>query len=641
MSIGRLLCSSIVVAAVPAAVLGQTLTAPAPWSWETVVNNATGIPGTAQLDGSGNSIPGTEKRFSSYNQPSVNGAGLVVFRARSTGKEGGGEEATLLAASTGSGSTADTGPVKGIFTRAMAGPTGPGPVTMILRNGHQKDSPDPLYTVPWPNDIAAPGPAVFNEFPSIPRIDLRSGTIATRGQSTPVYEYQTGVLADGTAVTTRIGSSGIYANPLNGEGNRPVMTAVSLLGAVKEYPSTALSFPFWQVPGAPEGTRFDQFPGAPGVAGPNMIVFKGNWTDPGGVGRTGVYYRGLSPDPSNQLRPVIRIADSYATPIPGSDGVVFGSTAPPSGAAGKMVFVGLDDEAAPRAGGVYLAPLSPDPALRPLAQIGGPVPGFDGKPIAGAAFKAFGEGLSFDGRFVAFWGAWGSATRKITLACPKDGNAAMIQACTDQDDNVAAPPDGSTNIAGDGIYVMEVPVDQGFFVYDTRKSRLYMVARTGTASGFLDFLFWNFSGRPPGTGGGDEPTLEPPRWRSNAFSAVNGPAANDSRVAFKALKADGTIGLYMVTGPKSKEPVPLTLVDTKTPATVLDQAAPTDPLVTTTPLYVTALGLERDGFRSSGTEEGGSFLVVNASMANADASVSWAGVYLTRVPNDDDEHDDD
>lgn len=54
-----------------------------------------------------------------------------------------------------------------------------------------------------------------------------------------------------------------------------------------------------------------------------------------------------------------------------------------------------------------------------------------------------------------------------------------------------------------------------------------------------------------------------------------------------------------------------------------------------TTLYVTPVGIERDGFRSSGTEAGGSFLAINASMANADASVSWAGIYLSRLPNDD------
>lgn len=42
-------------------------------TWKTVVNNADAIPGNE------------DKTFSSYNAPSVNTDGFVVFRARSTG----------------------------------------------------------------------------------------------------------------------------------------------------------------------------------------------------------------------------------------------------------------------------------------------------------------------------------------------------------------------------------------------------------------------------------------------------------------------------------------------------------------------------------------------------------------------------
>jgi hypothetical protein len=42
-------------------------------------------------------------------------------------------------------------------------------------------------------------------------------------------------------------------------------------------------------------------------------------------------------------------------------------------------------------------------------------------------------------------------------------------------------------------------------------------------------------------------------------------------------------------------------------------------------LEVTAIGLERDGFRKG-------WLGITASMANADASVTMAGVYVKRVP---------
>ena len=43
--------------------------------WTTVVNNA-------------DTVPKTMKSFNSYNQPSINDAGLVVFRARSQGGQG-------------------------------------------------------------------------------------------------------------------------------------------------------------------------------------------------------------------------------------------------------------------------------------------------------------------------------------------------------------------------------------------------------------------------------------------------------------------------------------------------------------------------------------------------------------------------
>jgi hypothetical protein len=61
---------------------------PADLDWNVVVNNGSRIPGYP------------DRYFNSYNPPSVNAGGLVVFRARSTGKQG--------------------GPVSGVFTRDMA-----------------------------------------------------------------------------------------------------------------------------------------------------------------------------------------------------------------------------------------------------------------------------------------------------------------------------------------------------------------------------------------------------------------------------------------------------------------------------------------------------------------------------------------
>jgi hypothetical protein len=585
---------------------------PAALAWETVANNDTAIPDSG-------------KTFSSYNQPSVNGMGFVVFRARSTGSEGGGGEGETVALAP----TAETGPVRGIFTRDMADPSAPGAIATVVRTGTE---------VPQPNNVTKPGPSTFNEFPSIPRIDLMTRTLATRGQSKPVLEY----VIDAAGLTTKIGTSGIYANPLGGS----LVTGSSLLGAATDFGTGTLLYPQFQVPGAAPGTRFDQFPGAPGVAGAipkaagsTAIVFKGNWTDltdsTNPVGRTGVYFRDVRPEAAGGANHIFRIADSLATKIPGHD-TIFGSTAPPSGAKGYMVFVGFDNEENPTKGGVYRARLESDPRLQALVKIGDTVKDFKGKPIyvpdtdnkTPYTFTRFGEGLSFDGRYVAFWAAWGSETREIELTCPADGNKAVIAYCMEHSllDASGAPT---------GKYLEAVPVNQGLFVYDTEKERVSMTARTGAY--FKDFLFWNYSGRPPGTGeGGDEggsDTLEPPRWRSNSFSAVNAPLSDGSyyRLAFKGVRPDGAVGIYMAAGPETKESAFKTVLDTRTSAKTLDPNSPVDEAGA--PLLVTSVGLERDAFRSSNSEKGSSFLVVNASMADGDATVTYAGIYLARMSN--------
>jgi len=254
--------------------------------------------------------------------------------------------------------------------------------------------------VPDPNNLQG----TFNEFPSFPRIDATTSNVVTRGQSTPVFSY---TLPDGT--DTRVGTSGVYAT-VGGH----LTTGASLLGAI-----TTPDYSYFAVPGVTPTTRFDQFPGSPAIDG-NTIVFKGNYTTVDGVGLTGVYYRDLSVANS----PVQLIADS-STVIPGQDTVKFGSTAPPSAAGGKAVFTGWDNEDAPTVGGVFISNLQPDSTPGILATIGEQVPG----QASGTTFTNFGEGVSFDGRFAAFWGSWGSETRSITLYCPTDGNADLLAYC--------------------------------------------------------------------------------------------------------------------------------------------------------------------------------------------------------------------
>lgn len=548
--------------AMPAAATG-----PYPFAWTTVVNNGDFMP-TDQCDPSAAAPTAPPCRnFNSYNQPSVNASGLVVFRARSRGGHGSGE------------------PVHGIYTRDMAVI---GPVVRILDRGS---------LVPPPNNRDT----VFHEPPSFPRIDIASPTIVTRGNHPPVWKTTD---ANGGA-EEQAGTSGIYANPFG-----PLVTAASKLGAVSYF------FSFFQVPEL-SGTYFDVFPGAPAVTDGSMIVFKGNYTA-GLTAKTGVYYRtltnaaiplgdGTSLAPAGGTLPVVLIANSD-TPIPGTQ-TPFGSTAPPSAANHMAVFAGFDNEDAPTLGGIYLAPLSGwKPPLTTLVGIGQAVPG----ESPAARFNRLGESVSFDGRFVAFWGAWGSATQTLVLPCPQEGNAERLAYCR------TLYPAGAT---------VQVPLHQGIFVVDIRTRQIRAIAK---APGDCDdFLYWNFSGHVPGST--EEEDGEPARWRSAAFVAVSGTVHGDLNdatfaTAFEARKGvvsngayiDPVDGIYLKREP-GKSPM-LTVAETGMDGTRLDpEAVDAD---TGAPLPVTGLGIERDGFR-------GRYLVIDAGMGSEETG--WAGIYLTEV----------
>jgi hypothetical protein len=135
----------------------------------------------------------------------------------------------------------------------------------------------------------------------------------------------------------------------------------------------------------------------------------------------------------------------------------------------------------------------------------------------------------------------------------------------------------------------------------------------------------------PGSSEGDDG--EPARWRSAAFVAVSGLAdglSSDANyhVAFKARQGelesgayvDAVDGIYVRKGPNNKMKI-TAVVETGMAGTVIDPAA-VDPL-TGGILPVTAMGVERDGFR-------GDALALTVSMGTEAAG--WAGVYLTRVP---------
>lgn len=478
-------------------------------------------------------MPGTVVRFNSYNQPSVNADGVVVLRARSRGPQ----------------------PMHGIYVRDMGSG---GPAALVM---------DRSTAVPAPNNTGA----MLVEFPSFPRIDLTSPAVVSRAQSPPAWSY---TLSDGSE--TVAGTSGIFTT-----GGGSLRTGLSLLGAVP-------GFDHFAVPGVTPTTRFDVFPGAPAIADGSVVVFKGNYTDDG-VAKTGAFYRDVAdPDAS-----VVRLA-ATGTPIPGGRrGATFGEVGPPSAALGAAVFVAWDDEQDPTAGGIYLARLRPDPKLRTLVSLGSRVPGQPGK----ATFRQFGEGLSFDGRYVAFWASWGSETRQVTLYCPDEGNAQRRAYCLEHDNGA----------------VREVPVHQGIFVYDVLTEQITPVAATG--GDVLDFQYWNYSGHPPGNGEGEEEPHEPPAWRSSAFVSASASPVG-FHVAFKATTTAAADRLYLAAGPRRGTPV--TLVETlTTPASTFSPGAPPDAVVT-------SIGIERDSFRNG-------WLAVTASMTDG-TEEGTAGVYVARVP---------
>lgn len=499
-----------------------TLPTSAQSTWTTVVNNGDYMPGTLQL-------------FNSYNQPSVNDQGLVVFRARSKG--GNGE------------------PVHGIYSRNM----------LLNRSGVERIF-DKSSTVPQPNN----NDVTFIEFPAFPRIDLLTKDIVTRGSSQPVWTY---TLEDGS--DTKVGTSGLFS--FNG---REAATAVNQMGAVPGYE-------YFQVPGAIPGTKFDQFPGSPTVT-LNKVVFKGNYTEDG-IGKTGIFFRDLG---GNDSTAAVQLIANTSTRIPNQPvggTVTFGSTAPPSAARNMVVFAGFDNEDSPTLGGIYLASVQANIALHTLVGIGTQVPG----EATGTGFTKFGEGLAFDGRDVAFWGAWGTETRSITLLCPTDGNKDLLDYCNE------LYPNG---------YVTSVPVHQGIFMFDTISGSLISLAKS--PADFDDFLFWTFSGKAPGSAGSFDG--EPARWRSSAFAAVSG-LLRPFQVVFKARK--GSIdGIYAA---DTASAAITTLVDTSMTGRSLDPEAPAGSTIT-------SVGIERESLR-------GRWLTLTASMLDPATSESWAGIYLRRV----------
>lgn len=501
-------------------------------------------------------MPNSERVFSSYGQPSINSIGTIAFRARSTGS---GQRQT------------------GIYYRQYP-------------KGKIFEVADLTTFVPYPNNLETQ----FQEFSAIPRIAANTNYIATRGNHKPMYTY---LLPDGSE--TRVGTTGIYVQYNGGL----LFTGTAKIGM-------APGFSYHAVPGTDPAVAFDVYPGAPAISDNGSIAFKGNFTI-NNVGKTGIFYRDLVGTPGGGKESIVMIAGSD-TDIPNAPpsfrAMTFGSTAPPSIYGDEVVFTGLDNEDNPNYGGIYLAPLAQAPKLRTLVGIGEPVPG-----VKMPELTRIGEGLSFDGRYVAFWGAWGNETKTVRLYCPVDGNVDIIAYCEGVDPNSVFDPK-----TGRWYQDKQVMRNQGIFLYDIYARHGYLISDTN--SDFNDFTFWGYSGRPPGVGSDQvaEGEEEPPRWRSTAFLA-----ASDGMVVFKARTGvqnevgeyiNPIDGIYMRDG-VSQTPITV-LVETGMNSDVLDPSIPGGVLP------IVGVGIERDGFR-------GNKLAITASMA--DAENGWGGIYFANI----------
>jgi ribosomal protein L29 len=167
-------------------------------------------------------------------------------------------------------------------------------------------------------------------------------------------------------------------------------------------------------------------------------------------------------------------------------------------------------------------------------------------------------------------------------------------------------------------------VNQGIFVADTQTGTITKVARTSKS--IADFLYWTFSGKPPGVREreDDSDAGELPRWRSSAFVSVSRDLNGAFLAAFKArqgrIAPDENRYINPVDGifvGNSAQVV--SLLDTTQAGQLLDPAAPAGS-------KISALDIERESFR-------GTWLAVTAKMLEPVSSESLAGIYLTNFPS--------
>jgi hypothetical protein len=168
------------------------------------------------------------------------------------------------------------------------------------------------------------------------------------------------------------------------------------------------------------------------------------------------------------------------------------------------------------------------------------------------------------------------------------------------------------------MITMQIHVNQGIFLHDTVSGKTMMVARSGAAEAFEDFLYWVYSGRPPGTGNTpDDSDGEPPRWRSSAFAAVDGTRG----VLFKGSLSPGASvpgsGIYAAGYVNGVLTDVIPVIEEGDPVANLDASAPAGSTVL-------SVGIEREAIRNG-------WVTLTVSSINPDGE-SWAGVYATHVP---------
>jgi hypothetical protein len=170
-------------------------------------------------------------------------------------------------------------------------------------------------------------------------------------------------------------------------------------------------------------SRADVFPGSPTITDDAFIAFKANWIDV--VAKTGVFSRLLvSDEDSGGPNMSVRIASTDTEIL-----TLIARQEPRLAQlrlrlllvlkwslSGRM----MSDEDNPSCGGIYLAKMgSQDSNLTQLVSLGLTlVP----NTTTDERIKKVGEGLSFDGQYLAFWGTWGSDTKRVRLFCPETGN---------------------------------------------------------------------------------------------------------------------------------------------------------------------------------------------------------------------------